>query len=678
MKKTILFAALLATGLMAVAKPVDPAEARRIAAHVLGRDVVDATPKHYSECYLFTGADGRGFVLLSADDCTEPLLGYSLTSVFRTDVEMPSHIASFIDGYRDEIAWARSHGARPSAEAAEEWRQLRSGTWVEPKAAIEPLLTSTWDQSPLYNNLCPTDTTTGGSVPVGCVATATSQVMRYWKHPAQGRGSHSYVSKKCGPQSVDYTQAIYNWDIMPDELTNSSSPEQIATVAKLCYEVGVMMDMNYASGGSGAYEHSGGMLQRFSAERGLEDHYFYNPKMYAAFREGYSDEDWKALLTSELAAGRPLIYTGSSSSGGHAFVLDGVSNSRRYHVNWGWGGYNDGYFAMGHLSTGQPGGQMSHFNEMNNALIGVYPITPNESTSVVEVIPADPTMGYVIGSGTYPVSSDRLFLHAIAHPGYRFDHWASGSYVNPIFYYPTVDYRDTAYFVPLAADTLGYGMSVAPNWDTVFTFSHVEWGIRIPAERVPAGKVLSKVENYIYTTGKYVLSIYQGDLEADANLAPLYHDTLSLQSYGLRSIELSEPVALDATQPLWITFAVDSVKYPAGICPHTGNNDGSWIKNPNGQWQLVDTTVIGYYTWVMRGIATDPSSGIERVVDDFPARIYVDGRTVDVEADQPVTIYDVAGRRVCASWNHGLRATLPAAGVYLVCVGESTRKIVVR
>lgn len=667
MKKRILsFAVLLLVSGVILANPVDPSVAMRVATNVLQKPVVDATPKTFTECYLFLGADGQGFVLLSADDCVPPLLGYSETNRFPTD-SMGCNIAAWVDGYQQEIAYAKANHLAPLAETAVEWRELLNGPIVSGKdVAVEPLMATTWNQSPRYNRRCPYDSVAHKYTLVGCVATATSQVMRYWQHPVQGRGSHSYVSKKYGPLSVDYDTSVYDWEHMPNSLKASSSDEEIQAVAKLCYEVGVSMNMNYGTEGSGAYEHSGGMLKRYSAELALENHFGYNPAMYTAFKEGYTSDEWKSLMASEMYAGRPVIYTGSSSAGGHAFVVDGINSNGRFHINWGWGGDGDGYFRLGHLSVSS-----ASFNEMNNAIIGVYPITRNESTSVVSVCSADERCGTVIGSGTYPVDRDRVILHAIATPGYRFDHWASGSRVNPIFYYPTIDYSDTAYFVPLSADTLGYCPDFSPNYDTLYSLAHCEWGIRIPADRVPAGKELRRVQNNIYTTADYQLRIYLGDRPTGT---PVYEDTVSLNSYGWRTIDLSAPVLLDGMQDLWITFATDSVKYPAAISPETGNPDGSWILH-NGVWEQMDTTDLGYFTWAIRGLVYDQGASIAPVADDYSLR--VEGLTVTVVSEVPASLYDLQGRCLAASDSHGLRAVVPAPGVYVVRVGESSRKIIV-
>ena len=663
MKKTYTLALLATLAVAAYAKPVDHATLRLAASQVLQRiDLVDATPKTLTHCRLFTGSDGHGFVLLAADNCAFPLLAYSRTEAFPT-ADMPAHVAHWIESYDRDIASAIAIGIEASAEVADAWQRLLAGT---PKrrhdTPVAPLLTSRWNQSPLYNSMCPASANGTLSV-TGCTATATAQVMRYWGHPAKGRGSHSYTSPTFGLIEANYDTTHYDWAHMPDRLMANSTQTQIDAVAKLCFDVGVSMDMSYGIRASGAYAHSGGMLQRESAELGLEKYFSYNPGMYTAFKQAFSDEEWDDIISEELNAGRPLIYTGSSSTGGHAFVLDGYNEEGLYHVNWGWGGTYNGYYTLSNLTMGQAGQQGYHaYNEMNEALVHMYPITPNESTSTVTLVSADPSRGTVSGSGTYAVESDRVFLRAHPAEGYRFSHWASGNTANPIFYYPTIDYCDTAYFVPLSRDTLTYGQHFTPNFDTVFTLAHSEWGIRIPADRFDADKQLVQVRNFIYTSGDYVLRIYQGERPE----VPLYEDVCPLESHGWRTIDLSRPVDLDPSQPVWITFATDSVKYSQGITPYTGCDDGSWVKNGD-TWELVDTMTIGYYTWSIQGILAD-AVGITPVADDGLV-CTTTGLTLHVQNPQghSLVLYDMVGRRLnapCALREQTLR--LPAAGIYLV------------
>lgn len=647
----------------------------RVAQNLLQKTVVDATPKAFTECYLFVGADGIGFVLLSADDCVFPLLGYSHTDVFVTD-NMPENITSWIDGYQREIASVKAIGGLVSSEVTREWNRLLQGG---PKGRIEdtyvgPLLSSSWNQTRPYNNWCPEDAgNEDGHALTGCVATATAQVMYYWKHPVQGRRSHSYMSQTYGELGVNYDTSFYDWDNMRNSVTVWSGQASVDAVAKLCYEVGVIMDMSYSAASSGAYEHSGGMLKRRSAQQGLAEHFYYNPGMFADFKEGYTDAEWDTIISNELNAERPIIYTGSSSTGGHAFVIDGYDPEGLFHVNWGWGGSNNGYYTLNHLAVGQEGQQgYMAFNELNGAILHCYPITPNDSVSVVSVVSSDPARGSVRGSGIYPVSSDRVLLYATAADGYRFDHWASGNRNNPIMFFPTIDYSDTAYFVPLRTDSLGYCHNYAPNFDTLYSLPHCEWGIRIPADHLPAGKELAQVMDFVYTTGNYILKIYRGERP----VTPVYEDTVLLTSYGWRTIDLATPVALDGDQPLWITFITENVKYPVGISPNSGVADGSWIKH-DGNWEPMDTTDLGYYTWSILGLLRSPS-GIESVVGD--GLVYtLDGLTLSIDnpSRRTVSLYDVSGRKHMALSAERSTFTLPAPGFYLIQAdGLPARRIV--
>lgn len=676
MKKITIMTALTLVVLTAEARPVDPPTARRAAEQLLGRPVVDATPKHFTECYLMTAVDGNGFVLLPADDRIRPLLAYSHEASFPTE-DMPTNLASWIDAYQRDMAALKAMNIAQTPEVAQEWDLMLNGTPKRrtPGVPVRPLVTSLWDQSPFYNDRCPYDSAASKHAVTGCTATATAQVMRYHNHPPRGRGQHSYHSSRYGELAVDYDTSVYDWENMPNRLTIVDPLVKRHAVAKLCYEVGVGMDMSYSANSSGAYTHSGGMLQRHSAELALENHFLYNPGMYNACKEGMSDAEWEDLISDEINAGHPLIYTGSSSSGGHAFVVDGYDTTGLFHVNWGWGGQGNGYFTLSHLALGTPGqSDYMPYNEMNEALIGVYPITPNATSSEVTVISADPTRGSVSGSGTYPVAGGRVLLRAFAADGYRFSHWASGNRANPIFYFPTVDYTDTAYFVPLSEDTLGYCQSFIPNFDTVFTMSHCEWGIRIPASRIASGKSLRQVQNFIYTTGDYALRIFQGEHPA----TPLYEDVLHLESYGWRTIDLSSPLPLDPSQPLWIAFATDNVNYAAGISPHTGVDDGSWILH-EGEWQLVDTTATGYYTWSIRGILSESNAVIE--VESRPLQWRLNGRTLQVDNPQglEVGLYDLMGRRLAVSTSvHMPSFSIPSAGIYLLkAEGLPAQRVVV-
>ena len=57
-----------------------------------------------SGLYVFNVDGDGGFVVVSNDDRTTPILGYGDSGAFST-IEMPSNMRAWLQGYADEIAW---------------------------------------------------------------------------------------------------------------------------------------------------------------------------------------------------------------------------------------------------------------------------------------------------------------------------------------------------------------------------------------------------------------------------------------------------------------------------------------------------------------------------------------------------------------------------------------------
>ena len=240
-----------------------------------------------------------------------PILGYSTTTGFATE-QMPPNIKEWLDDYESQITHWRNcvegsaitsddsrHDAVRSA-----WDELLSGSYSEgpQNTAVLPLLSTTWNQSPYYNNMCPQDTS-GTHTVTGCVATATAQIMKYWNHPATGYGSHSYTHSTYGTLSANFGATIYDWSDMPTQLTSGSSSIQVYSVAKLMYHVGVAVEMNYrlaSSGGSGASTYSNGIPTQAAADNALRTYFKYKSTLHQVAIEDYSDSVWSALLKGEL------------------------------------------------------------------------------------------------------------------------------------------------------------------------------------------------------------------------------------------------------------------------------------------------------------------------------------------------------------------------------------------
>lgn len=305
--------------------------------------------------YVFKTNSDDGFILIAGDDNANPVLGYSTKGNFDQN-NLPLNFRKWIEGYKKELNYIIAHNIDATPEIKSKWNALKNGiTTYLPKAnAVSPLITTTWNQSPHYNALCP-----GGSV-TGCVATAMAQLMYHWKHPVQGSGFHSYNENDYGTLSANFGSTTYQWSAMP---TNVTSPN--SAVATLMYHCGVSVDMDYSpqvSGAAGAVKVAPALKQYFS----------YPASTQIADRNNYSEAQWIQLLKGELDAGRPMYYEGIGSGGGHAFVCDGYNNNY-FHFNWGWGGQADGYFLVGALNPGSTGtgGGSGGYNASQKVVLGI-------------------------------------------------------------------------------------------------------------------------------------------------------------------------------------------------------------------------------------------------------------------------------------------------------------------
>ena len=642
MKRVILTLSLLFVLVVtAVARPVDVQRARQLVEEHFFAPALCVSPAEWTELYVFVPTQGNGFVIVSADDCARPVLAYSYSSAFPVD-NMPAHVAAWIDGYRHELADLRKAGATPSAAVQRLWQQPKSG--VLP--VVEPLMTTIWNQAPLYNAMCPYSVTDSAHAVTGCVATAQAQVMKYWNHPAKGHGRHFYVSYNFGGLAVDF-DTLYQWDSMPDALGWGSSATQIHAVAQLMYHVGVAIEMGYGVNSSGAYIMAYGSYNMPSSERSLREHFRYSPTLYAAWKQSYNDADWDSLIRNDLVHGRPVLYAGHDSAGGHAFVLDGCDSIGMFHVNWGWGGWYDGYYTTDSLSPGAGGigGNATYTFNMNNAaLFGIQPSYGNDTVAVVNVVSADSTMGTVSGSGSYAAYEDTLFVKATANPGYRFAGWKSGNTANPLNFVINGDFTDTALFVPLGRDTLAYcGNHYSTGWRDDYS-TVTEWGIRIPATLRNELRSLAAVQLFVPTGGYYTLSVYYGENIHDDNR--IYQHQYDLTDVlGWTELVLDSALVLLGDEPLWITFSFTAVSvFPAASSYYTGVSDGSWYRLPQG-WVPFDGQGI-YMSWMIRAILSErpcrvavENAGYCELDSFHGAGDYPLGSTVTVSVSDPQFSY---------------------------------------
>ncbi len=611
MKRSILFLLLAAFLLPATgvsAKPVDPTVARSVAENMLHKSVVDATPSHFTQCYLFTATDGKGFVLISGDDCVRPVLAYSPDGQFFPkdssnqaikQSSLPQHITHWINAYQLNIATLVEAGADASPKVQSEWQSLLSAKFHRVRAgAVTPLLTTRWNQGYPYNLQCPYSTSDNAYCVTGCVATATAQVMKYWNHPAVGRGSHSY-STNYGSLTARFDTTHYDWAHMPDSPDWLSTDQERDAVAQLMYHIGVAVEMDYSPQSSGAHVPSNGNTSMPSTENALKDYFRYNQGLFSAAKTDYTDSEWDSLLTAELDASRPMVISGHDYSGGHAFVIDGYDSLGFFHVNWGWGGYCDGYYTLDSLNpdgSGIGGNATNGYNFDNRVLLHVYPASEN-STVTVSAVSADPQQGTVSGGGTFASYAYSTSLLATAADGYRFLTWKSGNHYNPFQFRPNNDFFDTALFAPIMGDTLSYCYG---NYKTLWgNEDHypLEWGIRLPTNAIAPHRQLDAVQLYSVSNADYTLKVYSGTMPDRL----LYSSTFSTEDFGWKTIPLTTPLPLYDTTPLWVIFTCGTYTNPASASNYSGNPDGAWYKRQGTTWESV-TARGEYLSWMIRAL----------------------------------------------------------------------------
>ncbi|MDE6354221.1 MAG: C10 family peptidase [Prevotella sp.] len=371
-----------------------------IAARAPRRNAPDAA------CYYVFNADGgRGYVIVSGDDRTVPVLGYSLTGSYNPD-SIPENMRAWLQGYADEIEALDEQ--KTSSAVTDRSSETKSGAPDDdmnvlapapydsnrmnaPKAAISPLITSQWNQGRPYCMKCPV---VGNYYCVsGCVATAMAQVMYYHRWPdavAADIPSYTTQTLKLDIPEVSAGTPI-EWDKMTDTYTNPTYPTAADwAVANLMSIVGTSVEMNYNTNESGA------LVSNIAPA--LIDYFDYDENLYLAERRNYTIAQWDDLLYNELVCHRPILYYGASTGGAHEFVVDGYDGDALYHVNWGWGGFCDGYFAISVLnphSTEGIGASSSPdgYSINQNALIGV------QSKGTETPIPPMPVRTYLMKSG---------------------------------------------------------------------------------------------------------------------------------------------------------------------------------------------------------------------------------------------------------------------------------------
>lgn len=360
MKKYLMSLMALVLGLgIATANPVDVNRAKMVGekfaqatleTKAAGIDLVyTAYTEEGTPCFYVFDIGKEGFVIISADDFYRPIVGYSDEGPY--DPTNPG--LNYLLG---NIQNARSHRnlGKATPKVSVEWNRVSEyGLLFKGNdRGVRPLVETKWDQNYPYNYYCPANSSgPGGHVYAGCVATAMSQVMKYWDHPLQGTGSHNGLYGG----SANFGATTYDWENMPISINANSPQVQIDAIATLMYHCGVAVNMNWAPDGSGAYSPE--------VPAAIQAYFGYASQAVFQYRSTYGLAVWEQKAKESLDMGWPLYYSGHSSDAGHAYVVDGYKENGYFHFNYGWSGSGNNWFTF----------ETNEYNNSDGAIFNFVP-----------------------------------------------------------------------------------------------------------------------------------------------------------------------------------------------------------------------------------------------------------------------------------------------------------------
>lgn len=271
-------------------------------------------------CYVYNVGSSQGFVIASADDAVQPILGYAAQGSFDA-ARIPDGMQAWMEQMEREMALLRR---RP---------ELKAFT-APARTSIAPLLQTTWDQDAPYNLNCPTFS--GQNTYTGCVATALAQIMFYHKYPTTIPAQAAYTTTTKNISVNALPKLTVDYANMPLDGRNATTAVQKTALANLMRYCGQALNMDYTTNYSGTTATAEQLINKFN----------FDPGLRKIFRTEHTTAEWDSIIYTELAARRPVLMDAFNFTGGHSFVIDGYDGAGKYHVNWGWGGTSNGYFVL--------------------------------------------------------------------------------------------------------------------------------------------------------------------------------------------------------------------------------------------------------------------------------------------------------------------------------------------
>ena len=275
---------------------------------------------------VFFAYNKHEFAIFGMHNGKDILLGYSDNTIVNLD-QVPEAFIELCRFYEENIGLL----------ASDENKNIYKSQSTQ--SIVTPLLGNiNWGQGDGWNTYCPFDTDENARTVTGCVATAAGMIMKYYQYPQQPKRFCSYKHPSYGNLSFDFDTVSYDYSKMLDDAPSDET-------AKLLYDIGRSIYADYSPSNTQA---NGTRLSE-----SLKLYFGYSTDIKFLFRKDLSLQQWISLLKADLNSGNPIIYSARNIlGGGHAFVCDGYDENNFFHFNFGWDGYLNGYFEIGHITPG--------------------------------------------------------------------------------------------------------------------------------------------------------------------------------------------------------------------------------------------------------------------------------------------------------------------------------------
>jgi len=302
--------------------------------------------------YYIFNMENWGYIIISAEDVLNPVQAYSFDNHYVPD-NHTDNFTGWLNGRAGAVTYARDNKIQATEEISAKWNALKDAgslSLIKGGKSIEPLLTQTWNQDWPENYYMPLDPSgPGGRCLVGCVATAMSMIMDYWRYPLQGSGQKTHSFGGYPAITVNFGDTDYDWDAMLD---NSDGAINLP-MAEISMHAAVSVNMEWGPNSSGAYSED--------VPPAMKNYFNYNPTCYLSSNQGIGWTTWKNYIEMDLDASCPLYFAGTDAQwggSGHAFVCDGYNSDEMYHFNFGWSGSGNGWFDIT-----SPAGYQWYYNQ---------------------------------------------------------------------------------------------------------------------------------------------------------------------------------------------------------------------------------------------------------------------------------------------------------------------------